>query len=227
MAFPNSFEVCRAELFTDRDELAARFSPVVVEKVLRVREMYNWFLANPAASDRDFVAEECSRHGIHRTTAYADLSVVKSLLPALGKSSREFHRWRANEMLMDTFRMAQKRKDSKIMERAASSYYRLNRADVEEDSSLPLDELMPQPFTATNDPRVLGIEPIPDIDRKISDMIAKYRKESMDIEDVEFEDVDLEFDSLFPVPAGADNGVDDNVDDPVSEDMYGAEPGVL
>ena len=55
-----------------------------------------------------------------------------------------------------------------------------------------------QPFTATDDPRVLGIEPIPNINEKISAMIQKYRAETIDIEDVEFEEVDLEFDLLFP-----------------------------
>ena len=51
---------------------------------------------------------------------------------------------------------------------------------------------------ATDDPRVLGIEPIPNIAEKISAMIEKYRKETIDIEDVEFDEVDLEFDALFP-----------------------------
>ena len=55
-----------------------------------------------------------------------------------------------------------------------------------------------QPFTATDDPTVLGIKPIPNIQQKISDMIEKYRKKTIDIEDVEFEEVDLELDVLFP-----------------------------
>ena len=54
-----------------------------------------------------------------------------------------------------------------------------------------------QPFTATEDPRVLGIEPIPNLQQRIDAMINKYRKESADIDDVEFEEVDLEFDEIF------------------------------
>ena len=57
---------------------------------------------------------------------------------------------------------------------------------------------MVQPFTATDDPMVLGIKPIPNIQQKISDMIAKYRAETLDIEDVEFEEADLEENVLFP-----------------------------
>ena len=198
MSYPNAIEVCRAELFTKEIELRDRYPQALVDKVLRVREMYNWFIANPDGTDREFVAEVCQRHGIHRTTAYSDLAVVKSLLPMLGSASRDFHRWRTNEMLIATYKMAEKRKDSKTMERAATAYGKLNRVDLEDEQAMPYDMIVPQPFTATDDPRVLGIEPIPNINEKISQMIEKYRRETIDIEDVEFEEYDLEFNTLFP-----------------------------
>lgn len=198
MAYPNAIEVCRAELFTKEVELRGRYPDALVDKILRVREMYNWFLSNPDGTDREFVAEECQRHNIHRTTAYSDLAVVKSLLPILSSTSRDFHRWRTNQMLLSTWQMAEKRKDTKTMERAASAYGKLNRVDIEDEQAIPLDQIMVQPFMATDDPRVLGIEPIPNLQTKIDAMIDKYRKETIDIEDVDFEEADLEFDSLFP-----------------------------
>lgn len=200
MAYPNAVEVCRREMFTKEVELRDKYPDLMVDKVMRVREMYNWFIANPDATDREFVAEVCQRHQIHRTTAYSDLAVVKTLLPMLGTASRDFHRWRTNEMLIATYKMAEKRKDTKTMERAASAYGKLNRVDLEDEQALPLDQILVQPFTATDDPRVLGIEPIPNIAEKISAMIKKYRAETIDIEDVEFEEADLELDSLFPDP---------------------------
>ncbi len=201
MSYPNAIEVCRTELFTKESELRERYPQALVDKLLRVREMYNWFIANPDGTDREFVSEVCQRHGIHRTTAYSDLSVVKSLLPLLSTASRDFHRWRTNEMLIATYKMAEKRKDTKTMERAATAYGKLNRVDLEDEQAIPLDKILIQPFTATDDPRVLGIEPIPNIQDQIAQMIDKYRKETIDIEDVEFEEVDLQFDILFP-----DNG---------------------
>ena len=198
MPYPNAIEACRAELFTKEVELRDRYPQALVDKVLRVREMYNWFIANPDGTDREFVAEVCQRHGIHRTTAYSDLAVVKSLLPMLGSASRDFHRWRTNEMLMNTYKMAEKRKDTKTMERAATAYGKLNRVDLEDEQAIPRDQILVQPFTATDDPRVLGIEPIPNLADKISAMIEKYRRETIDIQDVEFEEVDLELDNLFP-----------------------------
>lgn len=198
MPTPSALEICRTDLFTRESELQERYPQVLVDKVLRIREMYNWFISNPDGTDREFVAELCQRHDISKVTAYADLAIVKTLLPTLATASRDFHRWRFNEMILATYKMAEKRKDTKTMERAASSYAKHNRIDIEDEQAMPYDMIVPQPFTATDDPRVLGIEPIPNIQQRIAEMIDKYRKETIDIEDVQFEEVDLEFPALFP-----------------------------
>ena len=199
MPTPNALEVCRTDLFTKESELLERYPQPIVDKVLRVREMYQWYIANPDGTDREFVAEVCQRHDISRVTAYSDLAILKSLLPMLATASRDFHRWRYNEMILATYKMAEKRKDTKTMERAASSYAKYNRVDLEDEQAVPYELIVVQPFTATEDPRVLGIEPIPNIKQKISAMIDKYRRETIDIEDVTFEEADLELSELFPI----------------------------
>ena len=68
--------------------------------------------------------------------------------------------------------MAKKRKDTKTMERAATSYAKFNNVNVEDEQSVPYDLIVVQPFTATQDPSVLGIKPIPNIDKKISDLTS-------------------------------------------------------
>ena len=197
MAFPNINEIARTDLFTNEGELRSRYPDVLVDRVLRVRDMYLWSTANPEAKDRQFIETAVGRYGISRVTAYADLAVVKTLLPTIGTSTRDYHRWRYNEMIIETYQMAKKRKDTKTMERAASSYAKYNRIDVEDETAVPYDVIVVQPFTATSDPSVLGIKPIPNIQDKIQAMLKKYRAESMDIEDVEFEEADLELDTLF------------------------------
>ena len=93
---------------------------------------------------------------------------------------------------------AWKHKDRKTMERAATAYDKLNRVDLEDEQAIPHDQILVQPFTATDDPRVPDIEPLPNIRSKIDAMIEKYRRETFDIEDVEFEECDPELDTLFP-----------------------------
>ncbi len=198
MAQHNTLDVCRVDLFTAEDELRQRYPEVIVARVLRIRDEYNWFLANPDAKDRQFVEQAVSRHGISKVLAYSDLAIVKALLPHLAQASRDFHRYRYNEMILETFQMAKKRKDTKTMEKAASSYAKFNRVDLEDEQAVPYDLIVVQPFTATADPTVLGIKPIPNIQERINALIKKYQAENIDIEDIEFEEPDLEMKSLMP-----------------------------
>ena len=211
MAYPNAIELCRSDLFTKEDELRQAYPQLLVDKVLRVRDMYNWCIANPDAKDRQFVEQELSRYDISKVVAYSDLAIVKTLLPTLATASRDFHLWRYNEMILETYQMAKKRKDTKTMEKAASSYAKYNRIDLEDEQAVPYEMIVVQPFTATDDPTVLGIKPIPNIQQKISDMIAKYRAETLDIEDVEFEEADLEFDTLFPRTKNDNDDGEENI----------------
>ena len=190
-------EICSKDLFTAEDELLEKYNAEQAQRVLRLRDMYNYYMSNPDTKDRQFVDTAMSRHGIMKSQAYADLSIIKSLLPLLSSASRDFHRFRFNEMILETYQMAKARKDTKTMEKAASSYAKFNRVDLEDEQSLPYDLIVVQPFTATSDPRVLGIKPIPNVEEKIAAMLKKYRQESMDIDDVDYEEVDLEEEELF------------------------------
>ena len=198
MSYPNALELCRTDLFTKEDELRQAYPQLLVDKVLRVRDMYNWCIANPDAKDRQFVEQELSRYDISKVVAYSDLAIVKTLLPTLASASRDFHRWRYNEMILETYQMAKKRKDTKTMEKAASSYAKYNRIDLEDEQAVPYEMIVVQPFTATSDPTVLGIKPIPNINDKIKAMLNKYRAETIDIEDISYEEADLQESELFP-----------------------------
>ena len=205
MANRDTVEICRVDLFTAQDELQRRYTDDVVERILRIREEYNWFIANPDAKDRQFIENAVSRFGVHKSMAYRDLGVIKALLPHLAQASRDFHRYRYNEMILETYQMAKKRKDTKTMEKAASSYAKYNRVDLEDEQAVPYDMIVVQPFTATDDPSVLGIKPMPRLQERIQELLHKYQAENIDIEDIEFEEADLEENVLFP-PTDPNNG---------------------
>ena len=191
MPFPSVQDIVQVDFFTSEDVLREKYPDVSVKRVLRLRGMYNWFISNPESKDKEFVDECLSRYGVSKTLAYDDLRVIKSVLPHITQASRDYHRWKYNEMILETYQMAKKRKDTKTMERAATSYAKFNNVNVEDEQSVPYDLIVVQPFTATQDPSVLGIKPIPNIEKKISDLIAKYRAESMDIDDIEYEEPDI------------------------------------
>lgn len=197
MPLPATINVCQTDLFTSESELRAKYDEITVQRVLRIRDLYSYVIANPDTKDRQFIERAVSMFKVSQSCAYNDLAIIKALLPMLSKASRDFHRWRANEMLLETYRMAKARKDTKTMERAASSYAKYNRVDLEDEQLIPYDEIVVQPFTATDDPTPLGIKPIPNIQERIKKMLDKYIAESIDIQDVEFEEYDLEEDELF------------------------------
>lgn len=191
MPFPAVQDIVQTDLFTPEDELREKYPTTSVERLLRIRAMYNWFISNPDSKDKEFVDESIYLYGVSKTLAYDDLRVIKSVLPHITQASRDYHRWKYNEMILETYQMAKKRKDTKTMERAATSYAKFNNVNVEDEQSVPYDLIVVQPFTATQDPTVLGIKPIPNIDKKITELIAKYRAESIDIDDIEFEEPDI------------------------------------
>ncbi len=197
-AYTNTLDICRKDLFANEDKLREQYPEVVVVRVLRIRDMYLWTVANPEAKDRQFVEELLNRYDMSRVMAYKDLGIVKSLLPSISAASRDFHRWRFNEMILETYQMAKKRKDTKTMEKAASSYAKNNNVGLEEEAKIPYELLLVQPFVPTMDPSVLGITPIPNLQEKIDAMLEKYKRETIDIEDVTFEEADLEEDIYFP-----------------------------
>ena len=199
MPQPNIRDIAQRDLFTAEPELRERYNQDGVAHILRLREMYSWFVASPDIKDRQMITQTLDRFHISRAEAYADLAIVKMLLPLLTSASRDFHRYRANEMLLETYRMAKARKDTKTMERAAASYAKYNRVDLEDEQTLPYDMIVVQPFTATSDPTILGLKPIPNLQQKDRQTPRQVpRGKTIDIEDIDYEEADLEETIYFP-----------------------------
>lgn len=79
----NIIEIAKQDLYTAKAELEVRYPIPQVEHLLRLRDMVTWSIANPDMKDRQFVDELRSRYGLSQVTAYADLKIVKALLPNL------------------------------------------------------------------------------------------------------------------------------------------------
>ncbi len=198
-------EACKIDLFAAEDELREKYPLALAERVLRLREMYNYWLANPSMKDRQLRDTIMSRYDVSQSTAYSDINIIHQLVPLLSQKSRDFHRSRANEMFLETYAMAKARKDTKTMERVAASYAKYNRVDMEDEMTMPYDEIVIQPFCATLDVRVLGLEPIPDAYNYIARLTKELSRDFRDIVDVEFEEPDLEEQQLFaPLSDGTD-----------------------
>ena len=194
---PPIIEIAKSDLYTPRKDLEEKYALPQVEHIIRLRDMVTWCIANPDAKDRQFVDEIRQRYAISMVTAYADLKVIKSVLPDMAQTTREYHRWRYNEMILETYQMAKKRKDTKTMEKAATSYAKYNRIDVEDETAVPYHMIVVQPFFPTTDPRVVGINPVPNIDDRIRKLTKELADNHPDTLNIEYEEADLPLDEIF------------------------------
>ena len=193
-----NIELARKEMFTPKEELLKRYAPDRVEHLMRLRAMYDYVLANPSLRDRQFIDHFKGIYALGKSALYADLALTKELIPALTASSREWYRARVSDMLLETYNMAKARKDTKTMERAATSLGKINRVDLEDEKELPFDLIVLQPFNPSSDPTLIGCHPIAE------EVRARLRKQvgldNPDIVDVDYEPADIEEDTLFPSP---------------------------
>lgn len=197
MSLPSILESCRLDLLAEDAELKEKYPLAMAERISRIRDMYNYWLANPSMKDRQLRDAIMSRYDVSQSTAYSDISVIHQLVPLLSQKSRDFHRARANEMMLETYAMAKARKDTRTMAMTAANYAKYNRVDVEDEMSMPYEDIVPQPFCPTLDVSVLGLKPIPDVYGHISRLTKELSRDFVDIEDVEAEEIDLEEDKLF------------------------------
>lgn len=198
MAQIKTIDLARQEMFTPREELEKRFSPERVEHLIRLRDMYNFFLNDPAGRDRNFVDKFRAKYNISQSMAYADLALVKQLLPALAPASREFHRKQVSEMLLETYNMAKARKDVKAMALAAKELGKVNRVDLDDEKDLPYELIVVQPFSPSLDPTLIGLKRIDNLEEVKARLRKQLAADNPDIEDIDYELADLEEESLFP-----------------------------
>ena len=55
MPLPSIIDIARADLYTQREDLEAKYAITQVDHILRLRDMVTWCIANCDAKDRQFV----------------------------------------------------------------------------------------------------------------------------------------------------------------------------
>lgn len=199
MPLPSTLETARIHLFSSVEEMTRAGIPErIQQKLIRLRDMYNFWLQYPHLKDMDIVLELKKRYGIEKSAAYDDIRSIKFLLGDLNKASKDFHRFRFEQMISSAYEMGKRTKDARAMAAASNYYGKYMQLDKEDEKDLGYDQIVVQPFEPTSDPSVLGIKQIPNIREKIDSKIKQYWNE--DIEDVDFEEIEFNEDDIFKAP---------------------------
>ncbi len=165
------------------------------QRLLRLREVYTYWLQWPLTRDRDIAERIIKEHGLGRTQAYQDIRIIKALLGEVHKTTKEYHRFKFLQMIEESYNLAKVNNDAKSMVAAADKYAKYTQLDKEDLIDRGFDKIVPQPMKPTDDPSVAGFKPVPNIRERIQKKIQSYWSE--EVEDVEFEAVDFNADELF------------------------------
>ena len=191
-----AIEIAKVHLFDSVEEMAkAGLTALMQERLLRLREVYTFWLQFPLTRDRDIAQRIMRDHGVQRTQAYQDIRIIKAVLGDMHKTTKEYHRFKFLQMIEESYNMAKVNKDAKSMVAAADKYAKYTQLDKEDLLDRGFDKIVPAPFKPTDDPSVAGFKPVPNIRERIQKKIQSYWSE--EVEDVDFEPVDFNADELF------------------------------
>ncbi len=196
MPLPAIQDVAHEHLFTDVSKMETAGLPdVTIRHILRLRDIYNYWVQFPSKRDRDIVAELRSRYGIGETVAREDLRLIKTLLGDFERVTKDYIRYRATQMCERAYAKADEANNPRDMIAAAKTLKEIYQLDKDDDRANVIDKLVPIVLSFTDDPTVIGISRMPNFREKIKATKEKYWVEAT--QEVDFEEIDADLDNIF------------------------------
>lgn len=176
----SDIDIYADNLMLSEEELKAKkLQQSVIDRILRLRDIHAYMLRNPLKKDREYVdyivynAETLGNGSeITRRTAYSDLEILHAIVGSLEKCTKEWHRWRLNNMIMEGYRIAVNKQDAAAISKLANVYGKYNQLDKNDEKDARYEEIPQIKFTF--DVSVLGFKPIPNVGNVIDKLIKKY-----------------------------------------------------
>ncbi len=173
----------------DDDQLLEQHvNPLMLERLHRIRGLYAFWLQYPNKSTKDIVQQDIDLFKISQSKAYEDVRLVQKLLGDIQAMTKDFARWRFNQMNERHVLMAERDRDHRAIALLEKNFIKANQLDKEDTPDMAFDQIVPLQIEPTDDPTVLGIRRIPDLRGMIRKMIAKYSKS--DIEDAQYIEIE-------------------------------------
>lgn len=177
-------------LFADEKEMkAAGLTAPQQARLLRLRDMYTYWLRYPKTTERDLVLELKQRYRLTSDSqAYEDVRLIKICLGTLNQVTKDYDRYRFRQLFEEGIEMARQQRDPNAYARLIGAYGKYMQLDKEEADAPAYSDIVPQPFTISTDPSVLGFKPIKDWRDKAARLEARFIQES-EVEESDFEEM--------------------------------------
>ncbi len=188
MAKQQTFEMCRIHLYDDETKLL-HLATEQRNRLKRIRSAYTLWNDYPNKKPREIIDHLIHFFEVEKSQAYEDVRIIQELLGEINKASKDWHRFKFNNMVHKAFEIAELKQDADAMQKAANTYAKFNQLDKEEVTAVPWEDIIPQLFEPSEDPTLLGIKPIKNIRERIDYLKNKFNQ---DIQDVTYEDIDIQ-----------------------------------
>jgi hypothetical protein len=172
------FEKIQSNLFADRAKTQSMFTPSEQDIIIRYRAVFSKWLANPQLPEIEIINYMVNEFGIKRSQSYYDIGVIKSLIGNVQNAGKEFQRYRATEMILQGYELAERAKNATEVKRALTyikaaetltKVHKLNSIDVK---PVQWEDIIPLELEPTTDVSVIGRKPI----ENLEELKAKLRK---------------------------------------------------
>lgn len=184
-------------MLTREEMVEKKISSQVIERIIRLRDVYNYMLRNPLKKDREYIDYIQSRYFVNnkplsKRKAYEDLEILHAIIGNLQQCTKEWHRWRFNNMIMEGYAIALRKEDALAIAKLAQQYGKYNQLDKNDERDRGYGEIPHLQFTFNV--ADMGFKRIPNVRSVIRDLIAKYSQSNLqdiaeDAEVVEISDV--------------------------------------
>lgn len=167
-------------MLTEEQMIENKVPEQVIPRIVRLRDIYNYILRNPLKKDREYIDYIQARYkndegtALSRRTAYEDLEILHAIVGSLQQCSKEWHRWRFNNMIMEGYAIAVRKEDAAAIAKLAGQYGKYNKLDQEDAHDFNYGQLPKLQFTF--DVSYLGFERIPGVRAVMDELIAHYTK---------------------------------------------------
>lgn len=167
-------------LYLSQDSTELRELHVPDDTILRVerlRELCAYWRQYPSTSQKELVSRCMQLFKVAQSQAYDDIHLLKVLIGNLEATTKEFARWRVNQMIEEDRLAARRDGDWRAVASMQKNYILNNQTDKPDTPDMSFDKIVPPILEPTDDPTVLGIKAPKNLRQLRDKLIKRYSRE--------------------------------------------------
>ena len=178
-------DIIADNLMLPEDELRANgIEEQKIRRIIRLRDVYNYMLRYPLKKEREYIDyiqayyKDEDGKPIAKRTAYQDIELLHTIVGNLQQCTKEWHRWRFNNMIMEGYAIALRRNDAAAIAKLAAQYGKYNKLDKDDEHDRGYGQLPKIVFTFNVE--MMGFKRIPNAYAVMDKLIAQYSGSSLE-----------------------------------------------